>query len=118
MGLKYLLDSAVLFFSLGITLSPVTYVSPLLMSKADLLANSPSWLVWLLALMTLPFAWVGLSIAVRRAQDAGISTWLAFLFLVPGINYLLMLGLCLFPSRGRTRRLPPRGPAPAVWKSA
>jgi uncharacterized membrane protein YhaH (DUF805 family) len=118
MALKYLLDSSVLFLVQHITVSPLTYLNPFLSSKTPLFANSPSWFVWLLSLIALPFAWVGLSMTVRRAQDAGLSTWVAFLFLVPGLNYLLMLGLCLAPSRPAAPASRPRGPSSAAWKSA
>src|SRR5690349_20705675 len=72
MALKYLLDSSVLFLVQHITVSPLTYLNPFLSSKSPLLAHSPSWFAWLLALIALPFAWVGLSMTVRRVQDAGL----------------------------------------------
>ncbi len=118
MALKYVLDSAAVFLVLGVFVSPLTYLSPTFSSKASLLAGAPSGLGWALALLALPFAWVGLSLTVRRVQDAGRSTWLAFLFLVPGLNYLLMLGLCLAPTRPAAARVAPRGPGAPVWSSA
>jgi hypothetical protein len=45
--------------------------------------------------------------STRRALDAGLSAWLALLFFVPGLSYLLMLGLSVRPSR-------PGPAAPAV----
>lgn len=50
-------------------------------------------------LLALPFLWIGLSMSVRRAVDAGLSPRLGFLFAVPGVNYVLMLVLATLPSK-------------------
>src|SRR5207247_4244778 len=57
------------------------------------------------------FAWSGLSMSGRRAIDAGLSPWVGLLFCVPLLNFLVMIGLCLPPSR------PPRTPAPPGERS-
>lgn len=51
-----------------------------------------------LALWTLPFLWIGVSMSLRRAVDSGHSAWLAVCFFVPYLKYLLMLWLCLLPT--------------------
>jgi uncharacterized membrane protein YhaH (DUF805 family) len=119
MALKYAIDSGLLLAASGVTVSPLTYLHPLISTKAALLTHSPSWTILGLALVALPFAWVGLFMTVRRVQDAGLSTWLAFLFLVPGLNYVLMLVLCVVPTRAPvTQAESPGGPSSATWRSA
>ncbi|MES2521747.1 MAG: SRPBCC family protein [Gemmatimonadota bacterium] len=51
-----------------------------------------------LALWALPFLWIGVSMSMRRALDAGLSAWLSLLFFVPVANYALMLGLSAWPT--------------------
>ena len=48
---------------------------------------------------SLPFLWVGVSMTARRAWDAGLSPFFSVLLLVPGLQLLLLLALCLAPSR-------------------
>ena len=54
-----------------------------------------------MVVIALPFLWIGVSMSMRRAVDAGASPWVALLFFVPGLNLVLMLALCLPPSRPR-----------------
>jgi hypothetical protein len=56
----------------------------------------------------LPFAWIGVSMTIRRAVDAGWSPWVGLAFFVPIVNYGVMLVLAFVPSRrGEWRREPP-----------
>jgi hypothetical protein len=50
-----------------------------------------------LAVWTLPFLWIGITLTVRRAVSAGRSPWWSFLFFVPYANYLLILVLAILP---------------------
>ena len=70
------------------------------------LAGAPGALLPLLGLWTLPFLWIGLTLTLRRALDAARSAWIALLFFVPLLNYVLMATLCVLPTR------PARGEAP------
>ena len=49
-------------------------------------------------LWSLPFLWIGLSMTVRRVLDAGFSAWQSLWFLVPFLNYMLMLILAVSPT--------------------
>ena len=70
------------------------------------------WLQLILVLWSLPFLWIGVSLTVRRAVDAGASPWLGVLFFVPYVNWILMLALCLLPTRGASSWRPAAdGPA-------
>ena len=77
-----------------------------------------------LAVVTVPFVWVGVALTLRRLRDAGMPGWLVALFFVPFLNLLLFLVLSAVPSTreaaagpGSSRRLArllPRG----AWASA
>ena len=69
------------------------------------LAGAPAWLFLALAAWTLPFLWIGVSLTLRRAVDAGYSPWWAVLFFVPLVNYGLMALLCMSPSRPSADRM-------------
>ena len=51
--------------------------------------------LWVIAI---PFFWVGISLTIRRLQDAGKSAGWAFLLFAPLINLALFLWLTLAPS--------------------
>lgn len=101
---KYLIDALVIWCARGVVWRPIDYLNPsgeLHLSRLGYHDSSTIDFLFVLALWTLPFAWIGLSMSVRRALDAGRSPWLGFLFLVPVVNYVAMLGLCLAPSNPR-----------------
>ncbi len=96
--LKYALDAAVIYATSGHVWLPHEYLSPALSTREVILGHGNEWALALMIAWTLPFMWIGLSMSLRRAVDAGQSPTLALLFLVPGINYLLMLVLAALPS--------------------
>ena len=100
MLLKYLADAAVVRSYTGHWWSPLDYFSPLGTVRSTELRGVPAGVVLGLAVWTLPFMWIGVSMSLRRAVDAGRSAWLAVLFFVPYAKYLLMLALSLLPSVG------------------
>jgi uncharacterized membrane protein YhaH (DUF805 family)/putative flippase GtrA len=99
MALKYVVDATLILAFAGRLWTPWDY----LVTGADVahskLAGAPGALLPLLGLWTLPFLWIGLTMTLRRALDAGQSAWIALLFFVPVLNYLLMAVLCLLPKR-------------------
>jgi len=70
----------------------------------ELMNRGPEWLPWLLVVWTFPFLWISVSMSVRRASDAGISPWWGLMVLMPAINLMLILVLCLLPSRTGARQ--------------
>jgi hypothetical protein len=98
MALKYLVDALVVRQFTGHWWSPLDYFSPLAAVRTTALRGVPPGAVLGLALWTLPFMWIGVSMSLRRAVDAGRSAWIALLFFVPYAKYLLMVTLCLLPS--------------------
>jgi len=102
---KYLADTAVVWFATGHMWTPAVYFSPLWTVRQQTLGPGSDGLALGLAIWTLPFLWIGVSLTMRRAIDAGSSAWLAILFFIPGVNYLVMLGLSVAPT-GRPRPIP------------
>jgi uncharacterized membrane protein YhaH (DUF805 family) len=109
---KFAIDTAVVRAFTGKTWTPVAYLVPsvLLRDQAFNTTSVPTAFHLTLAALTLPFLWVGLSMSVRRAADAGLSPWYGTLFLVPVFNYLTMLVLSILPTKASARWNPPPSP--------
>jgi hypothetical protein len=56
------------------------------------------------------FVWIGASMTFRRAQDAWLWPGLGILFFAPLLNYVVMIGLALAPSRARAPTRPRTDP--------
>lgn len=118
MVLKYLSDAALIQVTTGTVLSPLVYLAPIGGLRLKVLEGGPDWLPWVLVAWTLPFLWVGVSMTVRRARDAGLPAWLGLGFLLPVVNYLLMAALSLAPTRpAPPRRGALRGEERLVWSA-
>lgn len=99
-ALKYVVDAAIVYAFVRRPWPPIAYFIPSISMRDHLLGNSvPATMHATLALAALPFLWIGLSMSVRRAANAGQSPWLGVLFLVPGANYLLMFTLAALGTR-------------------
>jgi uncharacterized membrane protein YhaH (DUF805 family) len=96
MALKYLGDGALLYADQGVLLEPLDFITPLLQQRTTTEARSPVLLAMIA--WALPFLWIGVSMSVRRAVDAGYSPWLGVLFAFPLLNLLVILVLSLVPS--------------------
>lgn len=115
--LKYGIDSVVLYIINGKLWDPLIYLSPLLSQRVDYMRPAPEEALWMMVFYSLPFAWVGLSMSVRRAATAGASPWLGVGFLVPGINFLVIGFLSILPSK-REWELETEETVPITLKSA
>lgn len=72
MALKYAIDAAIVYGFMGKFLRPITYLMPsLTLREATLGSNVPTAMHAAMALVALPFVWVGLSMSLRRAMNAG-----------------------------------------------
>jgi uncharacterized membrane protein YhaH (DUF805 family) len=112
-ALKYVGDAFLVWRAAGRFWQPFDYLSPVSSLASAKLANAPNSLLPVLALWSLPFLWIGVSMSMRRALDAGKSAWLALLFFVPGVNYLFMAAMCALPTdSGRAQRKPEDAPRP------
>jgi hypothetical protein len=107
MAFKYAVEAIAVHEIAGPWLSPLDYLNPLLSVRQAALRDA-DWLLWPIAAWTLPFLWVGVSMTLRRLEDARLSPALTFLYFVPGLNYLLMLALCVVRGR-RSEEAPPPG---------
>jgi len=99
---KFAIDSLALRVFADRTLTPVEYLAPSALLRGTI-ESTPVVQLLLLA-WTLPFIWIGLSMSIRRAIDSGKPASLGICFLLPGLNYVLMLALALAPSRPATPR--------------
>jgi uncharacterized membrane protein YhaH (DUF805 family) len=101
-AIKFATDNLLYESATGRTWSWTSYMHPSFTLRFPGASGSLIWVVWALALWTLPFLWIGASMTVRRCLDAGVSPKWIVLFFVPGINYALMALLCFLPSREST----------------
>lgn len=99
MVFKYAVDAAAVGVVTRQFWSPVDYLVPSIALREPKLKAWPAWLVVAMIVWTLPFLWIGVSMTLRRAFDAGRSPWIAMLFFVPIINYLVMVALAVLPTR-------------------
>lgn len=109
-SLKYVVDILLIWSTTGRLWQPLDYLSPVSTLASEKLADAPAALLPVLALWALPFLWIGISMSMRRALDAGHSAWIALLFFVPGVSYLFMAVLSLLPGKPAPVRIaePPR----------
>jgi uncharacterized membrane protein YhaH (DUF805 family) len=63
--------------------------------------------------VALPFIWIGVTLTLRRLRDAGLPLALVLLFFIPLVNLLLILLLCVVPSRPAVPALPPAAELPS-----
>jgi uncharacterized membrane protein YhaH (DUF805 family) len=110
---KYAIDALLIGRFAGIVWTPLDYLSPLWSTRQQLLQHGPPWLLPLLVVIALPFLWVGVSMSMRRAVDAGGGPWIALLFFVPMINLMLMAVLSLLPTSSKFD-WPDAAPPPTV----
>jgi uncharacterized membrane protein YhaH (DUF805 family) len=98
-AIKYATDMALVKLAGGGWWSPLDYMHSLSTLQNSTLAAAPPWLMPLLAVWSLPFLWIGITLSVRRAIDAGRSPWFALCFFVPYLNYTMIAAFCVLPSR-------------------
>jgi uncharacterized membrane protein YhaH (DUF805 family) len=105
-ALKYAGDVCLVWATTGKLWSPFDYLSPVHALISTRLSEAPPAALPLLAAWALPFLWVGISMSMRRALDAGWSAWLALLFFVPGLSYVFMAAMSVLPPRARVPASP------------
>jgi hypothetical protein len=100
MAVKYAVEAGLIYFYTGKFFAPWNFINPLLSMREQFLRPpAPDWLGWTLFVWSIPFLWIAVSMSVRRSANAGMSAWLGLLVLLPGVNLLLMLVLCVLPTR-------------------
>jgi uncharacterized membrane protein YhaH (DUF805 family) len=111
---KYALDSGVVFVTTGELYSPLRFLSPVMSlrlpeSGRHLVSGSADIALIAMAVYALAFMWIGVSMTVRRASNAGKSPWLGVMFLVPVLNVFLILLMSLLPDVERSHWEPEGG---------
>ena len=105
MALRYVLDNALILLAGGAWVDPIHYLSPALQIRFDIVHltknDTHSWLLMALAFTALPFIWIGVSMSVRRARDAGWPGWIGLFFFTPFVNFLTIACLAVAPSAAR-----------------
>jgi uncharacterized membrane protein YhaH (DUF805 family) len=104
--LKFAIDTAIVFAATGKTWSPLGYLVPSIALRSEGIGSAPQAMHFVLVGCALPFLWVGLSMSVRRAADAGIPPWMGLAFAVPIVNYLVIVLLCILPTSARASWVP------------
>lgn len=101
MALKYAVDSLLVYQLTGGLWSPLDYLTPSWSFRSLMLENDPllAGSLAILLIWSLPFAWIGASMTVRRAKNGGLPAWTGIFFFVPLVNYIVMLLLCVLPER-------------------
>jgi uncharacterized membrane protein YhaH (DUF805 family) len=102
---KYLVDASVIYLVSGIVWTPLDYLVPLVSMNGPKVAQFAPGLGLALLIFALPFIWIGVTMSVRRADDAGVSPWWVVAFFLPGLNYLLMAVLAALPSAGHPSQI-------------
>src|SRR5579863_2056393 len=77
---------------------PLSYLIPLGLPIDQMRAGDRLFMLTMLA-VSLPFAWVGIAITVKRWRTIGWPWWLAFLFFVPIANIVSFVIAALWPER-------------------
>jgi hypothetical protein len=97
---KYAVEAGILWFLSSRFFSPLDFLNPLLSLRQQFFTPPvPDWVQWAFFFWTLPFLWIAVGMSVRRAANAGMSPWMGLIVLVPVVNYLGMLLLCVLPHR-------------------
>lgn len=99
MALKYAIDAAIVYGAERHILTPLEFLSPLFTTREKLLGHSDVSGMTALIAVALPFLWIGVSMSVRRAVDAAWSPFVGLLFVVPFLNFIVMLALSIAPSK-------------------
>lgn len=109
-ALKFALDTAVVYSFTGKTWSPLGYIVPSVMLRTESVGSVPDGVNVALVLLALPFLWIGLTMSVRRAADAGLWPWIGAGFLVPVVNYITIALLAVMPTSRKATWSPPAAP--------
>ena len=118
-AIKYAVDVLLLWAATGVVWSPLLYVNPSWGARTISFGEISPWVVWAMVLWSLPFLWIGTSMTMRRAVDAGFSPWVGTLFFFPVLNWLAIALLCILDSAPRERPYPaPVSPSPAFVSGA
>jgi len=102
-AIKHNIDRITATAVFGRRFTPLNYwIAPVDAIRIDLLPPSDARFIATMALISLPFIWVGLAMTIRRLRSAGLPLWLVIFFFIPLGNLAFFLLLSLVPSRTQT----------------
>ena len=97
MSFKVILDQIVSRFVFSVEWGIWSYFEPVsTYPLSDLPANERDFLI-VIAIIGLPFLATGVCLTLQRLRHAGLSLWLVALFVIPFLNLLFFLILCITP---------------------
>jgi uncharacterized membrane protein YhaH (DUF805 family) len=108
MVFKYVIDATAIYLVTYMTWTPTDYLFPLIGVHARKVGFFPTWFQLTLLVWTLPFIWIGVTLMMRRAIDAGRSPGWCAAFFIPFVNYAAMLWLGTLPSAPPKPGIQPR----------
>jgi uncharacterized membrane protein YhaH (DUF805 family) len=108
---KYVIDATAIFLVAHVTWTPWDYLFPLIGAHSTKVGSFPTGFQLLLLIWTLPFVWIGVTLMLRRAIDAGRSPAWCAAFFIPIVNYAVMLWLGALPSAQPAPQSPEPSPA-------
>lgn len=115
-GLKFAMDAAIAQGLFGRSWTPVQYFAPSEFSGLLTFSADDRVFFGTLLLFSLPFAWVGVALTLRRLRAAGLPTWMSVGFFVPLINIVLFIALSVMPSQPLDdEEAPPMTMSPRAW---
>ncbi|MBY0316692.1 MAG: hypothetical protein K2Q26_14305, partial [Bdellovibrionales bacterium] len=101
MAIKYLGELVLYYLFSNNYLMPWQFLNPVYTQRypGNLAYADSNLFLFLVALWTLPFLWIGVSMSMRRAINAGLSPWSGLFFFVPIVNFVAMGYLAYLPSK-------------------
>ena len=104
-AVKMLLDFTISTVAFHRPWTPLFYLRPFGTFVYSLAQAKPNGVFALtMLLVALPFVWLGLAMTVKRLRDAGRPLWLACLFFLPVLNFLVLLVFTTFSSAQQLRK--------------
>lgn len=107
--IKYLGEMLLYYIATGNFFGPGQFLSPLATYKLGEALNTEGLLPALCALAamlwSLPFAWIGVSMSIRRCADAGRSPWWGLAFFLPVANLIMIAVLVKLPSSPKGQQI-------------
>jgi len=108
MAVKFMLDWLVASQGYGVAWSPFNYVFPgRVYGTVDPALQPMAGFFTVITVISLPFAWTGLVLTLRRLRDCGLPLWMVICFFPPVLNLFFFIMLCLLPTRSTDARPSP-----------
>ena len=105
MLVKYLIEFITIYATTGNSYAIEVFLSPILKHRSEVLDSTTQFLPWILFVWTIPFLWISVSMSVRRSVASTGSSFLGLLILVPLLNFVTMLLLCILPNRASRSKI-------------